>query len=281
MARAEALQSFTPMEVGVAVAAASFIQAFFFILLIAAGKPRVEIKAKDELLPRELPMAVKPVLDDAPLLKLGGKRVKPKLPEMWKKLAPTPVQRFEEKSAPSEKAKDDPKAAPTSSVALGDAAAPPPDAELAKEVDPALQDLDAAVAQKEPEVEGPGAKDGVKEGTEADPLKARAVDQYKMKVLGWFNARFKPPVGQIPCEELHKLSAAVSATVSGDGTVTGYSMTRPSGNATFDAKVKATMDAIVGQQLPPPPPLYPDILGSSVQPTFSGKGAKCDSAPAP
>lgn len=281
MARADALPSFTPMEVGVAVAAASFIQAFFFILLIAAGKPRVEIKAKEEIAPRELPMAVKPVLDDAPLLKLGGKKVKPKLPDMWKKLAPTPVQRFEEKSAPSEKAKDDPKAAPTSSVAVGDAAAPPPDAELAKEVDPALQELDAAVAEKEPEVEGPGAKDGVKEGTETDPLKARAVDQYKMKVLGWFNSRFKPPVGQIPCEELHKLSAAVSASVSSDGTVTGYSMTRPSGNATFDAKVKATMDAIVGQQLPPPPPLYPDILGSTVHPTFSGKGAKCDPSPAP
>ncbi len=264
------------MEVGVAVAAASMIQAFFFILLIAAGKPRVEIRAKDEVLPRELPMAVKPVLDDAPLLKLGGKKVKPKLPEMWKKLDPIPAQRFEEKSAPSDKAKDDPKAAPTSSVAVGDAAAPPPDADLAKQVDPALQDLDAAVAAKDPEVEGPGAKDGVKEGTETDPLKARAVDQYRMKVLGWFNSRFKQPVGQIPCDELHKLSASVSANVSSDGTVTGYSMTRPSGNATFDAKVRATMDGIVGQQLPPPPPLYPGILGSTVQPTFSGKGAKCE-----
>ena len=276
MARAQTLPSFTPMEVGVAVAAASMIQAFFFILLIAAGKPRVEIQAKEEIVPREFPMAVKPVLDDAPLLKLGGKKMRPKLPDMWKKLAPTPIQRFEEKSAPSEKAKDDPKAAPTSSVATGDAAAPPPDADLAKQVDPALQDLDAAVATTDPEVEGPGAPDGVKEGTETDPLKARAVDQYKMKVLGWFNSRFKQPVGQIPCEELRKLSASVSASVSTDGTVTGYSMTRPSGNGAFDAKVKATMAGIVGQQLPPPPPLYPGILGSTVQPTFSGRGAKCE-----
>ena len=276
MTRAQTLPSFTPMEVGVAVAAASMIQAFFFILLIAAGKPRVEIQAKEEIVPREFPMAVKPVLDDAPLLKLGGKKMRPKLPDMWKKLAPTPIQRFEEKSAPSEKAKDDPKAAPTSSVATGDAAAPPPDADLAKQVDPALQDLDAAVATTDPEVEGPGAPDGVKEGTETDPLKARAVDQYKMKVLGWFNSRFKQPVGQIPCEELRKLSASVSASVSTDGTVTGYSMTRPSGNGAFDAKVKATMAGIVGQQLPPPPPLYPGILGSTVQPTFSGRGAKCE-----
>ena len=41
---------------------------------------------------------------------------------------------------------------------------------------------------------------------------------------------------------------AVSASVSPDATVTGYSVTRPSGNAIFDAKVRATMDAIVGQQ---------------------------------
>lgn len=264
------------MEVGVAVASASLIQALFFVLLIAAGRTRAEIKAKEEVIPRELPMAVKPVMDDLPLLKLGGKRMKPKLPEMWKKLAPTPIQRFEEKSAPSEKAKDDPETIPTSEVVKGDAAAPPPDADLAKEVDPVLQDLDAAVAETEPEVEGPGAKDGVKEGTETDPLKARAVDQYKMKVLGWFNSRFKPPIGQIPCDELHKLSSSVVANVSSDGTVTGYSVSRPSGNAAFDAKVTATMSAIVGQQLPPPPPLYPDILGSSIHPTFSGRGAKCE-----
>ena len=54
MTRAQALPSFTPMEVGVAVASASMIQAFFFILLIAAGKPRVEIQAKEEIVPLSL-----------------------------------------------------------------------------------------------------------------------------------------------------------------------------------------------------------------------------------
>jgi hypothetical protein len=268
--------AFTSGEIAVAVVFAFALQVFFFVLLAAAGRTRAEIKAKEDILPQELPIAVKPVLDDAPLLKLGGKKLRPKLPDMWKKLAPTPVQRFEDKSAPSEKAEDKPEAIPTSSVATGDAAAPPPDAEVAKEVDESLKDIDAAVAEKDTEVEGPGAKDGVKEGTETDPLKARAVSQYMMKILGWFNSRFKPPVGQIPCADLQKLSAAVVANVSSDGSVTGYSISRPSGNAIFDGKVKATMDAIVGQQLPPPPPLYPDLLGSTVHPTFSGKGAKCE-----
>jgi hypothetical protein len=276
MSRTAVLSVFTPVELSASIVAAVLIQVVFFGLLITAGMTRVEIRAKAEAMPVERPIAVKPVLDDAPLLKLGGKKLKPKLPDMWKKLAPTPVQRFEEKSAPSEKAKDEPDAIPTSSVAVGDAQAPPPDAELAKVVDPDLQDLDAAVADKEPEVEGPGAKDGVKEGTETDPLKAHAMSLYLSKVLGWFNARFKPPVGQVPCEELQKLSAAVTANVTPDGTVTGYSISRGSGNATFDGKVKATMDAIVGQQLPPPPPNYPEMLGSTVRPTFSGKGAKCN-----
>jgi len=264
---------FTPVEMGVATMFAGAIQICFFVILILAGQTKARIQAKEELVPKEIPIAVKPVLDDLPLLKLGGKKVRPKLPDMWKKQAPIPMKRFEEKSAPSEKAKDDPEAVPTSSVALGDAEAPPPDADLAKEVDP-MEETDASV-DAEPTVEGEGSPDGVKEGTETDPLKARAVSQYTMKVLGWFNARFKPPVGQIPCEELKKLSTAVSASVSSDGTVTGYSVGRASGNPIFDAKVRATMDAIVGQQLPPPPPLYPDLLGPSVSPTFSGRGAKC------
>lgn len=265
---------FTSLEVGVASAAAGLIQIFFFVLLIAAGRTRATIQPKEDVIERERPIAVKPMLDDLPLLKLGGKKVRPKLPDMWKKQDPIPVKKFEEASAPSETAKDDPSAIPTSEVAKGDAEAPPPDAEIVAQADDMI-DSDASADTPE----GPGDPGGVKEGTETDPLKARAVNQYLMKILGWFNSRFKPPVGQIPCEELKKLSAAVTANVSGDGTVTGYSVSRPSGNSVFDAKVRATMDGIVGQQLPPPPPLYPDILGSSVHPTFSGQGAKCESAP--
>lgn len=269
---------FTPLDVGVASAGAGLIQIFFFVLLIAAGRTKATIQPKEDVIAKERPIAVKPVLDDLPLLKLGGKKVRPKLPDMWKKQDPIPVKKFEEKSAPSELAKDDPSAIPTSEVAKGDAEAPPPDAEIVAKADEDLIDNPDASADTP---EGPGDPGGVKEGTETDPLKARAVSQYRMKVMAWFDSRFKRPEGQIPCEELKKLSAAVAASVSGDGTVTGYSVSRPSGNAIFDAKVKATMDAIVGQQLPPPPPLYPEILGTGVQPVFTGKGAKCESAPPP
>jgi hypothetical protein len=205
-----------------------------------------------------------PVLDDAPLLKLGGKKVKTKLPEMWKKQPP--VQRFQESSAPSMQAKKTPDAIPTSALAKPDAEAPPPDAEVAKEVDQTLLDAGPDAA---PTAEGEGAADGVKEGTEADPLKARAVSQYKAKITAWFNARFSQP--EIPCEELKQLSAGVAANIGGDRSVTGFSVTRASGNATFDAKVQSTMQGTVGQELPPPPPLYPDILGTVFSVRFSGQ----------
>jgi hypothetical protein len=221
-------------------------------------------------------MKVTPVLDELPLLKLGGKKVKTKLPEMWKKQPP--VQRFQESSAPSSRASKTPDALPTSALAKPDAEAPPPDAETAKEVDQLLLDAGPDAA---PTVEGEGAADGVKEGTETDPLKARALSQYQQKILAWFNARFTPPVREVPCDELKKLSASVLANVGGDRSVTSFSIRRPSGNAVFDARVQSVMQGTVGAELPPPPPLYPDILGSVVMPTFSGRAAKCESQASP
>jgi hypothetical protein len=262
---------FTPGQIGAALFVGVGVQVAFFTLLLLAGEAKGGISAEAPAPRLEVPMKVNPVLDDLPLLKLGGKKMKAKLPDMWQKNPP--VQRFEAKSAPSPEAGKEVKDIPDSAVAEKDAEAPAPDAEVAKEVDQVLLD---AGPEADPTVEGEGSPDGVKEGTETDPLKARAVSQYMARILGWFNARFSPPVGQIPCDELKGLSTAVAATVGGDRSVSGYSITRPSGNATFDAKVRATMDSIVGQQLPPPPPLYPDILGATVSPVFSGRGAKCD-----
>jgi hypothetical protein len=250
---------------------AALIEMSLLVLVLWAGESTAHIKAKEPEAPEPLPMKVTPVLDELPLLKLGGKKVKTKLPEMWKKQPP--VQRFQEQSAPSQFASKSPDAIPTSALAKLDAEAPPPDAETAKEVDQLLLDAGPDAA---PTVEGEGAADGVKEGTEADPLKARAVSQYMAKILAWFNARFTPPVGEIPCEELKKLRSSVAVNVGGDRTVTAFSVRSPSGNAIFDARVQKVMQGVVGAELPPPPPLYPDILGSVVNPVFSGHAAKCE-----
>jgi hypothetical protein len=264
-------RTFAPGEVLVAALLAVVVEIGFFLLLGFAGTSRLHIQSRDKPPPEEIPIAVKPVMDPLPLLKLGGKKVKAKLPDMWKKQAP--VKQYEEKSAPSPDAKQTPDAITSAPVATADAEAPPPDAEVVKQVDENLKLIDAG--PDAPTVEGAGSPNGVKQGTETDPLKARAVSMYTMKILGWFNARFRPPVGKIPCAELKKLSVGVAANVGGDRSVSGFTINGSSGNPVFDAKVRSTMQSIVGQQLPPPPPLYPDILGSTVHPRFSGAGAKC------
>jgi hypothetical protein len=262
--------AFSARELALALVGAFCVEFALFALFLFAGAAG-HIQAKEPEPPASIPIKVKPVLDEVPLLKLGGKKMKPKLPEMWKKNPP--VQRFEERSAPSAKASKTPDAIPTSKLALKDAEAPPPDAEVAKEVDELLLD---ATPDAEPVVEGEGSPDGIKEGTETDPLKARAVSQYRMKIIGWFNARFVPPEEGAPCEELKKLSAGVVASVGPDRTVTGYTLARPSGNPIFDQRVESTMQRVVGQTLPPPPPLYPDILSSSQSLTLSGQSLKCE-----
>ena len=263
------LGAFSPRDVALAGAGAMLVEAGLFALAVAAGASSGQIKPHEAPPPEPIPISVTPVIDDTPLLKLGGK-VKTKLPDMWKKQPP--VQRFEESSAPSTKASKSPDAIPTSKLAK-DAAAPPPDAEVAKQVDQVLLD---ATPDTKPTVQGEGSPDGVKEGTETDPLKARAVSQYRAKIIAWFNARFKSPTkDEIPCEELTKLRAAVSANVGGDRSVASFSVGRPSGNALFDARVQSTMQGTIGAELPPPPPLYPDILSTAVSLTFAGRDEAC------
>jgi hypothetical protein len=268
-----AARAFLPREFALAAFFAGVVELGLFGLLITAGQNRARVVAHETPPPEEISIAVKPVLDDLPLLKLGSKKVKMRLPDMWTKQAP--VQRFEEKSAPSEKAEKTPQAIPTAPVATADAAAPPPDAAIAKEVD---QKVDAAPPKEEPNLPTEGATDGAKNGTETDPLKARALDLYRAKLLSWFQVRFRPPTN-LACDVVHGLSAGVQITVGADRTVASYAITRPSNNADFDAQAKATLDAAVGQQLPPPPPLYSGfepVPGAMIPFTFSGKAAKCD-----
>lgn len=263
------VNTYTASEIGWAWTSALSMQIGFFALLVIAGKNIHHVKAIEPPAEKVIPIAVRPVVDELPLLKLGGKRVRTKLPDMWKKAAP--VQRFEAASAPSPKAEATPEAIPSTPLVKPDAAPPPPDAEVAKQVDQVLTDA-APPQPNAPQVEGEGSPDGVKEGTETDPLKARILSQYQAKILAWFNARFRQPT-QVECETLKGLRASVVVSIGADRQVASYSIVRPSGNAGFDAAVKASMDTAIGQQLPPPPPLYPDLLNTSVHPVFQGK---CD-----
>jgi hypothetical protein len=273
MSASAASPVYTAREVAIAALLAFVTEGVILLLWIYGGAGDVHVNAAALEGPKEIPIAVKPIMDDLPLLKLGGKK-KAKLPDMWKKQAP--VQRFEETSAPSAKADKNPATLPSSKLTPLDASAPPPDAETAKQVDQTLTD---AAPDAAPKVEGEGTADGVKEGTEADPLKARAVSAYFGKIQGWFNARFRPPSEGAPCAEIKKMSASVSVTVGADRSVSGYAIVRPSGNDVFDGRVRAMLDGARGEQLPPPPPLYPDILGQSLSIRLSGQNANCHDTP--
>lgn len=262
---------FSAAEITTAISGAILVQGLLLVLLLAAGAGRMKVKPKDEAPPAEVPMAVKPVADDLPLLKQGG--AAPKLPDAWQKKAPVPVVEPSDEGAPSPQAKDDANDAAKKPLSR-DAGAPANDAAAPQAV--ASNSADAPDSGPVGEVVGPGAPNGSPNGTETDPLKARALDQYRARLLAWFNSRFRPPEG-VPCDELKKLSAGVSATVGADRSVQGFNVTRPSGNDVFDARVRSTMESVVGQELPPPPQNYPDLdVGSTVTPVFSGAGAKCE-----
>ncbi len=265
-------RAFSSGEIAFAIGGALLVQGAFYSLLALYGDSRGEVRREVVETPEEIPIAVTPMLDELPLLKLGTKNpVKPRLPDMWKKVAPRPVKRYEERSAPSEEAKDDPEEIPESKLADKKHEAPPEDAEVVKELEQELED------EEEPPEESAlteeGAEDGSVDGTETDPLKARQIDLYRIKIAGWFASRFSPPA--LPCDVLVTLATSAVVQVGGDRSITGFSITSPSGNAEFDSKVRGTLQALQGSQLPPPPPLYPDILGSTVSTSFRGNRADC------
>jgi hypothetical protein len=247
---------------------AALIQGGIVVLLLLAHSAGGFVP-RPEPPPREMVIAVKPILD-LPLLKQGGKPRKNKLPDMWK--PPQQIKRVEQKSVPSTQTKrTDP--IPESKIAKTDEKPPPPDAPVAKHVDPTLPEVEREEVDA-PNVPEEGAVDGVEEGTETDPLKARAVDLYRVKLIGWFRQGFSAPNDEVDCEILKTLQVKVTAQIGPDRTVTGYDMV-PSGNAIFDARVRRVMESRVGQTVPPPPPNYPDILSPTEYPTFLGKNEKC------
>src|SRR5690606_5637610 len=134
---------------------------------------------------KEVPIAVQPVLDELPILKQGSK-VKPKLPEMWRK--PKPQPRYEDKTAASTKAEKTLDKPVEKELQKSTKEVPPDDkAELAKKVEEQLKEQPDEKPVKSNEE---GAEDGDKDGTEVDPLKAFVHDQYRKRLTAWFKAGF-------------------------------------------------------------------------------------------
>jgi hypothetical protein len=220
-----------------------------------------------------VPIRVRPVVDmDSPLLKLGGKPVKYKLPDKWSQPAPVPV--VERKAFVSPKADKSPEAAPPKDVPMADAgtAPPPPDAAIAKQVD---TEVTAPTDAGEANVGTEGSPAGVREGTETDPLKARAISQYRARLIGWFSSRFRVSGSGMSADELTRVRVSATVRISSDRVVLGYSIV-PSGNSAFDAAARSTLEGTKGQQLPPPPENYPEAVQNQISLTFVCKPSTCD-----
>jgi hypothetical protein len=232
-----------------------------------AAAPEIEISAAT-------PVKIVPVLDtDSPLLKLGGKSDPAKLPDRWINRAPK--LRAEEKAFVSTKAgkTEEDIHPPEVKVAAEGEKPPPPNAELTKQVDaPLTADIDAGAPAN---IAEEGHQDGVKEGTETDPLKARAVDLYRARIIGWFSRRFRVSGSGLPADELAKYRVSATVDLSSDRVVTGYSIA-PSGNAAFDAAARAALESAKSDSLPPPPENYPDVVQRQISLTFVCKEDRCD-----
>lgn len=221
-----------------------------------------------------IPVRVTPVLDlDSPLLKLGGKKTRAKLPDRWVRQTPKP--RVERKAFVSPKAGKTVEDVPPPEVAIADAGTepPPPDAELALQVDtPVTEVVDAGEPAN---VDQEGHADGVAEGTETDPLKARAVDLYRARIAAWFSSRFRVTGSGLPQEELVKYRVVATVQLTEDHHVAGYVIV-PSGNATFDAAARSMLESTKGDAIPPPPENYPDTVQRQISLTLICKENRCD-----
>lgn len=261
---------FRPADVAIAIAIALGIQAGAGVAISMANL--ASTAAAPEIEKGETPVRVIPVIDlETPMLKLGGKKQKFKLPDRWVRQAPKP--RVEEKAFVSPQAGKTEDDIPREDMEVADAGTeiPPPDADLAKEVDTELDPIDAGEAAN---VDQEGHQDGVAEGTETDPLKARAVDLYLARIAGWFSSRYRVSGSGLPPEELMKYKPRAVIVLSG-GRMVSYTLT-PSGNAASDAAARATLEGARGQSLPPPPENYPNLGEKHVSVTFVCRENLCD-----
>lgn len=252
---------FRPPELIVALCVALSVPVWSLVLLRLSDLA-IQGNAPEIVSGEETPIQVTPVLDmESPLLKLGGgKKVRIKLPDMWKAPDPPPQAITKRRAHASDTAKDDAEEVPPDDLEMSDAGTPPdPDAGVVKDTEVEI----AEAPDAGPIPEGEGSKEGVAEGTETDPLKARAANQYHATILRFLKGGFVCPKlgeGESMC------SPTASVSISG-GVVGGFSFS-PCGDDRIDGPARASISSKVGQPLPPPPANYPDMMPNNFTVTY-------------
>jgi hypothetical protein len=224
-----------------------------FVALLSAGEPKPVLASLSDENAKPVSVSIVPVPDDLPMLKLGGKPQPGKLPDMWMK--------------PKAAAKQGGEATPSTKADLENAPINPSDA--GPPTDAVSLDPIAGDASSDPNTANSGSAAGSKTGTETDPAKAHAINQYRAELNAWFSARFNIR-GKIPFDQLKPLKATVTIDITGDRRVGGYDVFPGSGNEVFDDQLFRDLAKVQvsGAVLPPPPENYPDILGTKLKLTF-------------
>jgi hypothetical protein len=257
---ASARRSFDAQDVTIAVAVAILAQLGFVAAFSMPTPQLVEAEISND---NAQPIAVA----ITPVLKLGSK-TPTKLPSTWQRRQPVAAKSQHEAALPSTQAQKTPDAIPT--TAVPDAAVAPVavDASRAEPLDLTVPvDSGGAAA---PAASTEGSEQGAVGGTETDPLKARAADAYRAQLMRWFMEHFHIR-GKLPFDQLKSLHSATTVTITADRKVGGFTVDRPSGDPTFDGEVRSTLSQIQssGVELPAPPPMYPDILRSTLPVNFA------------
>ena len=122
---------------------------------------------------------------------------------------------------------------------------------------------------KGPELEGD--PDGIVEGTKAT---GDELEIYLGKLYSYFRRGWQVPT-LITDEELQKLACVIELSVTKDGHVGDYEVTRPSGNEAFDESVRRRMNQAEGAELPGPPESVANrIFGETISLRFFGRHAR-------
>ncbi len=254
---AEAQGKFDSHEVAIAIGVALLAQ----LLFVATFQlPSPKLLQADISNDNAQPIAV----SITPILKLGTKNPT-NVPSQWQRKKPSPPKPPDLAPLPSPQAAKTPDAIPTAHVQ--DAAAPLPIPSASTAAPDETAPTGSATVATASSVQG--SEQGAVNGTETDPLKARAADMYRAQLMGWFASRFQIR-GKIPFDTLKALHASTLVSIT-DRHVVGFTVTRPSGDPTFDAEVQATLSRIQsgGAELPAPPPMYPELLGQSLPVGFA------------
>jgi hypothetical protein len=258
---------FDGQQITIACLAALFAQLSFVALFSTPPPEEVRMDISDDNV-RPIAVAITPV----PILKLGSPNAG-QLPSQWQRQKP--VAQKSDSPLPSPQAKQTPDAIPTAPVA--DAAVAP----VENDAGPSKQDLNPQDASTGPasaqsdaasavaSAAGSGSPEGSKDGTETDPLKARAIAEYRANLTAWFLGHFSYCRSQ-PIQMVQGLKATAVVQIDRDQRkVTSFAITKPAGDPGFDGAVSLTLRHIQSSEiLPAPPPLYPDLMPRSLPLSF-------------